>query len=269
MTQALALASLRRPGIVMRAAAGAWQVPAGFGFLLRRPGLWPLAVLPVVLAVLLMSAGAVLGVYLVPNAERALAPPPGRLPEWVELPMSLLLWVAAFGAGVFLGLAVALLLTAPLLDALSRRVEARVRGSAEEAGRGLGWEIVQSLRGAFYFLLAAPFVFALGLIPIVGPLLSMLLGARAVAFQMTEPALSRRGMTFVEKRRWHRRWLVETQGFGMAGMVALLVPFANLLLGPALVTGATLLVLEIEDLDAAAPRPATGGARPPSPAHRG
>ena len=44
-------------------------------------------------------------------------------------------------------------------------------------------------------------------------------------------------------------------GFGLAGMVVLLVPFANLLLGPALVAGGTLLVLDLEDVDADRPRP--------------
>jgi uncharacterized protein involved in cysteine biosynthesis len=33
-------------------------------------------------------------------------------------------------------------------------------------------------------------------------------------------------------------------------MVGLLVPFANLVLGPALVTGGTLLVLDLEDVKA-------------------
>ena len=32
-----------RPGLLRRAAAGAWEVPAGFWFLARNPRLWPLA----------------------------------------------------------------------------------------------------------------------------------------------------------------------------------------------------------------------------------
>ena len=39
----------RRPSLPLRAAAGAWHVPAGFGFILRRPGLWPFAALPAAL----------------------------------------------------------------------------------------------------------------------------------------------------------------------------------------------------------------------------
>jgi CysZ protein len=170
---------------------------------------------------------------------------------WIELPASLLLWTAVVGSGVFLGLGVALLLATPALEQLSRQVEARVRGAAVDSSRGLVWELAQSLRGGFYFLLAAPGVFLLGLIPIIGPLLSMLWGGRAVAYQMTDPALTRKGLGFKGRWRWHREWLPESQGFGLAGMVGLLVPFANLLLAPALVAGGTLLVLALEPLSPA------------------
>jgi uncharacterized protein involved in cysteine biosynthesis len=237
-----------RPGLLRRAAAGAWHVPAGFVFLLRHPRLWPLAALPALLAVLLLFAGAVLGIYVGPHVEAAFAPAPGAAPVWVELPVSLLLWTATIGAAVFLGLGTALLLTAPLLDQLSRQVEERVRGRPAQDGPGLAWEAVQSLRGSLYFLVAAPGVFLLGFVPVIGPFLSLIWGGRAVAFQMTDPALTRRHLSFRDKRRWHRTWLPESQGFGVAGMVGLLVPLANLLLAPALVTGGTLLVLGLEEV---------------------
>lgn len=252
--------AVSRPGFLRRAAAGAWHVPAGFGFLIRRPRLWPLAVLPALLAVVLMLAGAILAIFIVPKVEPPLTPTPGRVPEWVELPVSLLLWTATIGSGVFLGLGLALLLSAPLLDLLSRRVEAQARGTVEDASRGLRQEILQSLRGALYFLVAAPGVFLLGFVPVLGPLLSLLWGGRAVAFQMTDPVLSRRGLTFQQKRRWHHEWLFESEGFGLAGMVGLLAPFANLVLGPALVAGGTLLVLDIERLSSADEPRGTAGA---------
>ncbi len=134
------------------------------------------------------------------------------------------------------------------------------RGLLEDASRGLVFEVKESLRGAVYFLLAAPVLFLLGFIPLVGPLLALMWGARAVALQMTDPTLSRRGMSFADKRRWHALWRVETQGFGLAGMLGLIVPFANLLLGPALVTGGTLLVLELEDASGSRARTTDAGA---------
>jgi uncharacterized protein involved in cysteine biosynthesis len=236
-----------RPGLLRRAAAGAWHVPAGFVFLARHPRLWPLAALPALVALVLVATFALLGLVVAPRVESAILPAPGRYPEWIALPASVLLFVATVGAAAFLGLGIALALSSPLLEQLSRRVEARARGKLEDASPGIAFEVGQSLRGTVYFLLAAPVLFLLGLVPIVGPLLSLMWGARAVALQMTDPALTRRGMSFADKRRWHGEWRVETQGFGLAGMIGLIVPLANLLLGPALVTGGTLLVLELED----------------------
>ena len=255
-----ALVPPRRPSLPLRAAAGAWHVPAGFGFILRRPGLWPYAALPAALAVVLVGAGIVAGFFLVPWVEARFAPAPGSLPVWVELPVSLLLWTATLGSGVFLGLGIALVLASPVLDQLSRQVEARARGRVEDSGKGLRWEASQSVRGSLYFLAAAPGVFLLGLVPVVGPFLSVAWGGRAVAFQMTDPALARRGRSFREKRGWHREWRAESMGFGLAGMVGLLVPFANLFLGPALVAGGTLLVLDLEDVERDRPRPVEPGA---------
>lgn len=243
-----AVVELARPALPLRIAAGAWHVPAGFALLLRRPGLWPLAALPAALAAILLFLGFVGGVFLGPEVLARLGPSPGRVPAWVEVPVSLLLWTVTLGSGVFLGLGVALAFASPILEQLSRQVELRTRGRAAESGRGLRWEAGQALRGSLHFLAAAPLVFLLGLVPVVGPFLSLLWGARAVAFQMTDPALTRRGLSFAEKRRWHRGWRPETLGFGLAGMVGLLVPLANLLLGPALVAGGTLLVLSLEEL---------------------
>lgn len=251
-------AATARPGTLLRAAAGAWHVPAGFAFLLRRPRLWPLAALPALAALVLFGTGALAGLLVAPRLETAVLPEPGRLPEWLALPMMVLLWIATIGAGAFLGLGLALAAAAPLLELLSRRVEALARGLAEDASPGLVFEVKESLRGALYFLVAAPVLFLLGLIPLLGPFLSLMWGARAVALQMTDPALTRRGMRFGDKRRWHREWRAESQGFGLAGMLGFVVPLANLLLGPALVTGGTLLVLELED--AAGPRPGAAAA---------
>jgi CysZ protein len=230
-------------------------VPAGFGFLLRRPALWAFAALPAALAVVLIVLGLVLGVFAGARVEARFAPAPGSVPVWVELPVGLLIWTATLGSCAFLGLGIALVLASPILDQLSRQVEALSRGHVGDSGKGLRWEAGQAVRGSLYFLAAAPGVFLLGLVPVLGPFLSIAWGGRAVAFQMTDPALGRRGLSFREKRGWHRAWRAESMGFGLAGMVGLLVPFANLLLGPALVAGGTLLVLDLEEVDADRPRP--------------
>lgn len=235
------------PGLFMRLGAGAWHVPAGFVFLLRNPPLWPLAILPAALAALCLALGLVAGYFSIPPLESLLIPGRDRVPDWLNLVLTLVLWAGALAAGMALGLAVALLLSAPALERLSRQVEARVRGRASDLSRGTGWELAQSLRGALYFLAAAPGILLLSVLPLVGPLLGALWGAHALAFQQTEAPLARRGLDFASRREWHRCWKAESLGFGLAGLVTLVVPLANLLLTPVLAVGGTLLVLELEE----------------------
>jgi CysZ protein len=250
----------RRPGVLRRLAAGAWNVPAGLFYVVRNPSLWPLAVLPAVLCALFVVGGLFGGMFLFPRIQSALAMDHARVAPWLDLLLTLTLGVGVLATGAALGFALAFLLAAPILDRLSRRAEMRLRGQVEDRGHGLRWEIAQSLRGALYFLAVLPIVFVLGLVPLAGPFLSALWGAVALSLQFTEAPLSRRGLGFVERRGWHRRWLPESLGFGLAALLVFLVPLANLLLGPALAVGGTLLVLDLEP-EAVAPAPP-----PPEPA---
>jgi uncharacterized protein involved in cysteine biosynthesis len=220
---------------------------AGFGFLLRRPRLWPLAALPVVLAVVCIVAGFFLGMFAIPWLEQSLLPERGKVTAGVGIVLYLALMVGTLGAGVIAGLAVAMLLAAPVLERLSHRVEAYVRVDVIEPEGGWKWEVMQSFKGALYFLGAAPGVLLLSLIPVLGPPLAVLWGAHALALQQTDVPLARRGLGFGARRAWHRKWRAESLGFGLAGLFTLLVPFANFLLAPALAVGGTLLVLELEE----------------------
>lgn len=253
-----------RPGILRRAAAGAWHVPAGFVFIFKNPSVWPLAILPAFLAVVCVLGGFFLGLFAIPQLEKFLVPGEGKIAERLGFLLTLALWVGAVVAGMILGLAVALLLSAPILERISRQVEARVRGTAPiEHQRGLGWEMLQAFKGSMYFLLSAPVVLLLSLVPLVGPAAGTLWGAHALAFQQTDVPLARRGRDFRARRAWHRRYRAESIGFGLAGLVTLLVPLANLLIGPALAAGGTLLVIEFEE---GVPAPDSAHREPASPA---
>jgi CysZ protein len=236
-----------RPGAFRRLGAGSWHVLAGFGFLLRRPRLWPLAVLPAILTLGCLAMGLMGALYSMHRVETALVPGPDKIGPTLGFLLTLVVWMGTLVSGLVLGLAAALLLSAPVLERLSLNVDALVRGERIDSSRGLGWEIVQSFRGTLFFLLAAPGVFVLSLIPIVGPPLGLLWGAYALAFQQTDAALARRGLDFRDRRAWHRYWKLESLGFGITGLLTLIVPFANVLITPALAVGGTLLVLELED----------------------
>lgn len=235
------------PSKPRRAAAGAWHVPAGFWFLLRNPSLWPLAALPTALAVLLTGTGVFVAAYSLRWVGSLVLPEADRLPAVLALFLTLALWTGTLGSGALIGLALALFLAAPVLERLSRRVEARARGQVAAAETGMRWEVAQSLKSSLYFLAAAPGVLLLGLIPLAGPALGALWGAHALAFQLTDATLARRGLAFRARRVWHKRFRPESLGFGLMSLAALVVPFANLLLAPVLTVGGTLLVLELEE----------------------
>lgn len=235
-----------RPGLARRLAAGAWHIPGGLLFLARRPRLWLLALVPLVLTAAGLVGGLILGLYAIRAVESAFGRLIAALPEIPSVLVTVALWAGTLAAGALLGLAGALFLSAPAIERLSWRVEHLVGGVAPAAGRGLRWELSQALRGSLYFLAAAPAVFALGLLPLVGPVAGALWGAHALAHQLTDAPLTRRGLDFRARRAWHRAWRPESLGFGLGGLVTLLVPGANLLLGPALAIGGTLLVIELQ-----------------------
>jgi len=238
-----------RPGWLRRAAAGAWHAAAGFAFLLRNPSLWTLALVPGLLTSLLLACGLLAGTFAIPQFEAALLPDRQGLPDWLELALLLTLWGGLALAGLLTGLAVALVLSAPLLERLSRRVEEQVRGSADRAELPL-WKLAGPLMGTLYFAALMPGVLLLGVVPLLGPVLGGLLGSHALAFQLAEGPLARRGLDLAARRAWHRRWRAESLGFGLAGVTAVLAPVVNVLLAPvlapALAAGAALMVLELD-----------------------
>jgi len=255
------------PSLIRRLAAGAWHVPAGLAFVLRRPKLWPLAAAPAALTSALLLAGAVAGLLAVPWLDETLGGEAGRSRSLASLLLALGLWAGAPLMGLLLGLALALLLAAPVLEQLSVVVERLESGAPGVATQGLVWEVRESLKGALYLMLRAPFILLVGLVPVAGPLISAVWGAHALAFQLTEGPLARRRLDFMARRVWHRRHRAESLGLGLAGLLTLLVPLANLLLAPALVVGGTRLALELLALEREpAPKAETEAAPPPQEA---
>jgi uncharacterized protein involved in cysteine biosynthesis len=238
---------------------GAWQLPKALAFLARRPRLWPGAMLPALAAAVLMAVGFGLGLLSGPFLEATAFEGSGPTPAWSGFVVSLGVRAVALVAGVLAGLGLALILAAPLLERLSRDVEAAARGQVLNRESGLRFEVAQSIRTAGYFLLRTPGIVLVGFVPFVGPALSAVWAAHALAFQNTEPVLGRRGLEFATRRAWHRRHRAESLGLGFASLVCLLVPCAGLLLAPAMVTAGTLLVLELDDAAATGvTRPSTG-----------
>ncbi len=238
---------LDAPGLVRRAAAGAWHIPGAVWFLARRPRLWTFAALPALLCAVLVVAGVVLGLYVGPTTTGALERRSAGLPDWLGLIVAIVLWMATLAAGAILGLGCALVLSAPVLEQLSRQVEAESGRAPAGSSATLRWEIAQSLRSAAYFAVRVPGILLVGFLPILGPALSWLWAAHALAFQSTDASLARRGLDFAARRAWHRTYRPESLGLGFASLVCLFMPCAAFLVAPALVAGGTLLVLGLTD----------------------
>jgi uncharacterized protein involved in cysteine biosynthesis len=225
-------------------------VAAGFGFLLRNRSLWSLSLAPAAIAGILVNLGLVAGAFLAVQIETRLAPSQAHVPALVGLALTLSLWFGVVMAATALGLALSLLLTAPLLERLSRKVEAQLGGRGAGRVPSERWDIALSMRTGLVFVGAAVVAMGLAVVPIVGPVLSAAIGAPLLAYQAIDPTLTRRDLAFAHKRAWHLRWRGEVVGFGLAALVALLIPGVNALLPPALAVGATRLVLDLEGLDA-------------------
>ena len=230
-----------RPNAWHRFAAGAWHVPGGAAFLLRRPRLWAFALLPALLGLAALVVGLLLGVYALPGVERTVGARYPRLPDVIDLVADLGLWLGTLGAGMLLALSAALILCAPLLEWLQRRAEGMAGGNAP-ASAPRRHEALRAWRHSVYLMLLVPPAFLLALIPFAGPLLAGVFISSVLSFQLTALPLARRGMDLRALRSWHRQWRIEALGFGVAALI--LLPLLSPILAPALATGAALLVQE-------------------------
>ena len=240
--------------------------PIGFGAGMTAPwrgvkivagdrSLWPYVALPAVITLGLLGFGAVaaLGMsgpflrYVLPDLQR----------YWV-------LFLFARGAAilllgvVFMALSamVAALVCIPIHDALSQRVEARVRGvrtgtiAAEVSFREeLPRSIRHSILGFLLWVTAQALLVPLGVIPFVGSALELMLGFGVTAFflahQLLDGPMSRRRMSFAEKMGWMRTHLGPVLGLGAVGTILVAIPIVNALSLPLAIAGGAVLHSEL------------------------
>ncbi|MFK7898422.1 MAG: EI24 domain-containing protein [Myxococcota bacterium] len=261
---------------------GVFLFAEGLSFLRGRPGLWPLAVVPVLLA--LIFVGIAVSVFwahldavrttwaeLLPVLEATdwwtwIWVGPGRALFWF---LGWLAVVISFAVALVGALFTANLLSAPFLDRLSERVEILAAGGvhAPREDAGLIRETLRSfaaelgrlgfLAGLWISLTLAGFVLP-GAHLITGPLL-VLATVLFLPLDYAGFALDRRGLRFSDRRRWLRANLSTMGGFGGVAFLASLVPGLNLLIAPILVTAGTLLVTRMMP-DAPDARQGVGGA---------
>lgn len=239
-------------GFFPRLLAGASLPPRGLAYLAARPALWPSAAVPALLTLAGVVAVLVFGGAL---AAWLLGLLWTRPEPWLWLALWRLaqaaIWLVLLVLG---GFALPTALSAPALDVLSARVERLELGAAGASG-GLGRAVAETVRGItnalvrlLWFVLGHALLLLVLVVPVVNvayPVLAFLWTARWTAVEYLDLAMARHLHRLGDVHAALRS--IRPLGLGLGGVLALalVVPFANLLVVPAGSVAGTLLYCEL------------------------
>lgn len=260
--------TVRQGGALRRFGRGLRYPMAGLGQLARTPALWKHAALIVALALVAMvgvvwstvrwGGAVVAGIWAGPEETDGVW---GSVLTGLHAIYAFVLWVTLALLAYYVWLIVSSLVTAPLKDALSERVEERRTGRAgpplsaaallAEVGRTLR---VEGGKLAVYAAVMLPLYALSFAVPGVGQVLLSIFGwyftSLFLAFDYLDWPMARRGMGFRARWRAMARDRALALGFGTACWVLLLVPFLNVLLIPGAVVGGTNLFVDLDEAGA-------------------
>ena len=218
--------------------------------LIGRPGLRRFVIAPLLVNVVVFSAGIAAGVAWFEGFVAALE---ARIPSWLQW-LDWILWplfILLLLAVVFYGFAlVANLIAAPFNSLLAEQTERLLTGRSpnQEASlsrllKDLVPTLIDELKKILYALvLAIPFLFLL-FVPLVGPILWFLYTAWILALQYSDYPLGNHGLKLKAMRRRLKERRLLSLGFGAAVAGMGMVPVLNFIVMPAAVAGATALWL--------------------------
>lgn len=218
------------------------------------PALWPLGLVPALIALLLLVALVAGLVVALPIVVGALTPfangwsPTDR--NTLRLLVGVVLAIGAIWLAMISYTALALAIGQPFYEAISRRVEAREGGLPAGEPRPRPWRAAgRAVRdGLLLTAVTAGLsvgLFVLGVVPLVGETVVPVVGACITGFflavELTAIALERRGLGLADRLAllWRRRLLA--LGFGVATFVLFLIPLGAVVGMPGAVAGGTLL----------------------------
>ncbi len=234
--------------------AGVGALFSGFRFVVTNPGVWPLALVPVVV-LLAVALGVSIGGY-----ELLSRPLLKAARSWSSLPPGATAGVAkalagavAILVGVLLGAALAQPLSGPALERIVRRVETTL-GLPPWPETTFVVEIGRSIEGLLLTLaLGTPVLLLLFVIDLVFPPavivttpIKIAVTALLCAWDLCDYPLSIHGVGVRERVALLRRHLGAVFGFGLGIALLSLLPCALLLALPAGVAGATRLIASLE-----------------------
>ncbi|GAA0365275.1 EI24 domain-containing protein [Microbispora corallina] len=224
----------------------------GLGWVARHPRWWVFGLVPALVSTVLYVVALVwLGTHATDVA--AWATPFADDWGWRDA-FRTLVGVMIFVVGLVLSVltftAVTLAVGEPFYEKLSEKVEEDLGGLPEGADTSLWRSFLRSVRDSvvtlFYVLMFTIPLFVLGFVPVVGQTVVPVLGALVSGFfltaELTGLALERRGVGRRGRFALLRGDLGLALGFGVPLFLAFLVPLVSIVVMPAAVAGAAMLV---------------------------
>jgi len=242
----------------MRAAIGQFFTGAGLlgrglGLVLSRPRLLGLGIVPALISGLLYAAALTTLIIYVDDLAVAIT---WFADDWASGWRDVLRVFAGLAVLGVAGLLTVLTFTAvtlvigdPFYEKISERVEDRFGGVPDAVElvwwRSMGRSLVDSLRLIGISILFGVPLLLLGLIPVVGNILGLVLGGAVggwvLAIELTGVPFQRRGQRLRQRRAALRTERPLAMGFGVAVFLCFLIPLGAVLLMPAAVAGGALL----------------------------
>lgn len=239
---------------------GTGDVGRGFRFLSAHPRLWWWVMAPAIITLVFIVA--VIWTVLVISAP-LVALVTGWAPDFMEPFAGALVRVLAVAGlsvvGFLVYVSLSGLFAGPFCELLSEEVEERVTGTPARPFsligflRGLVLGVLHAARRLAVYLFALALALAAGsFVPVVGHLLGVALGgyfaATTAAYDCYDSVFGRRLWRYRQKQDFLRAHRGRTFGLGAAVAALLLVPFCNLVALGVGSIGATLAVLDLEQV---------------------
>lgn len=253
--QNVSLVISERPGF----RAGIRALFDGYRYLFRTPDIWPLAIVPIIVALILavvFGVGSVQGaLWLV--AKYMTSDDPSVYFTIALVIVKILAVLVALAVALFLAFALGKPLSGPVLERIVRRVSTELGAPAWPAPT-LAQDIFRSLQSSVVALVfTAPILVPLVAIGIIVPPaavittpLQFIVTAMGAAWDFCDYPLSIRGTPVSDRIEFVRRNKRAVIGFGMGLGLLLLLPCSLLVVLPAGVIGAAHLAVVLERWEA-------------------
>ena len=253
----LSVATSERPGF----RAGLRSFFDGYRYLFRTPDVWPLAIVPIIVALILSSIFGVLSVkgalWLVTKYLSRKDPSTYWAVAFVVL--KIVAGLLGLVIAMFLAFTLGKPLSGPILERIVRRVSTDL-GAPEWPAPTVLEDIFRSLQSTLVALVfTLPILIPLVVIGVIFPVaavvttpLQFVITALAAAWDFCDYPLSIRGAPVAERIEFVRRNMRAVVGFGLGLGLLLLLPCTLVLVLPAGVIGAAHLVVMLEKWEASA-----------------